>query len=51
MNMLVWWFALMLLAWALAAYVLYGTNIVVSAEDDEEAATDLENDVESDRER
>ncbi len=47
MNMIVWWFVLMLLAWVLAAYVLYGTNIVVSAENDEE----VENDVESDEER
>lgn len=35
MNVIVWWFVLMLPAWALAAYILWGTNIVVSEEDEE----------------
>ncbi|CAN5697024.1 hypothetical protein BH24ACT22_BH24ACT22_11930 [soil metagenome] len=34
MSVIVWWFVLMLPAWALAAYILWGTNIVVSAEDE-----------------
>ena len=35
MNMIVWWFVLMIPAWVLAAYVLWGTDIVVSNEDEE----------------
>lgn len=35
MNVIVWWFVLMLPAWALAAWILWGTNIVVSREDEE----------------
>ena len=34
MNVIVWWFVLMLPAWALAAYVLWGTNVVVDEEDE-----------------
>jgi hypothetical protein len=29
MNVIVWWFVLMLPAWALAAYILWGTSVVV----------------------
>lgn len=36
MNMIVWWFVLMIPAWVLAAYVLWGTDIVVSGDEDEE---------------
>jgi hypothetical protein len=35
MNMIVWWFVLMLPAWVFAAYVLWGTSIVVSREPEE----------------
>lgn len=38
--MLVWWFGLMISAWIVAAYVLWGTNIVVSREDDEGVESD-----------
>lgn len=34
MNVIIWWFVLMLPAWALAAYVLWGTSIVVSEADE-----------------
>ena len=34
MNVIVWWFVLMIPAWALAAYILWGTNIVVSKEEE-----------------
>jgi hypothetical protein len=33
--MLVWWLGLMISAWIVAAYVLWGTDIVVSRADDE----------------
>jgi hypothetical protein len=36
MNMIVLWLVLMISAWVLAAYVLWGTDIVVSREHDEE---------------
>lgn len=39
-NMLVWWFVLMIPAWILAAYILWGTNIVVSGDEDEEIQSD-----------
>ena len=35
MNVIVWWFVLMLPAWALAAYILWGTSLVVSREDED----------------
>lgn len=35
MNVMVWWFVLMIPAWILAAYILWGTDIVVSNEDEE----------------
>ncbi|WP_279387480.1 hypothetical protein [Rubrobacter taiwanensis] len=34
MNMIALWFTLMILAWVLAAYVLWGTDIVVSREEE-----------------
>lgn len=40
MNMIVWWFVLMIPAWVLAAYVLWGTDIVVSGDEDEEIQSD-----------
>ncbi len=36
MNMLVWWLVLMISAWIVAAYVLWGTDLVVSRREDEE---------------
>ena len=38
--MLVWWLGLMISAWIVAAYVLWGTGIVVSREDDEGVDSD-----------
>jgi hypothetical protein len=35
MNVIVWWFVLMIPTWALAAYILWGTSVVVSKEDEE----------------
>lgn len=40
MNVMVWWFVLMIPAWILAAYILWGTNLVVSSEDEEETQSD-----------
>lgn len=34
MNVIVWWFVLMIPAWVLAAYILWGTSVVVSKEDE-----------------
>ncbi len=34
MSVIVWWFVLMLPAWALAAYILWGTSVVVDDEDE-----------------
>jgi hypothetical protein len=35
MNVVVWWFVLMVAAWILMALILWGTNIVVGEEDEE----------------
>lgn len=34
MNVVVWWFVLMLVAWAVTALVLWKTNIVVEEEEE-----------------
>ncbi len=34
MNVLVWWFVLMIAAWIIAAWIMWGTNIVVSEQDE-----------------
>lgn len=40
-NIIVWWLVLMIPAWILAAYILWGTNIVVSqGDEDEEVQSD-----------
>lgn len=36
MNVVVWWFVLMFGAWILTALILWGTNIVVSDEENQE---------------
>lgn len=36
MNVVVWWFVLMLAAWILSALILWKTNLVVPDEDGEE---------------
>ena len=33
MNMLVWWLIIMVVSWALAAWVLWKTDLVVPRED------------------
>lgn len=35
MNVVVWWFVLMLAAWAVTALVLWKTDVVVNEEDRE----------------
>lgn len=35
MNVVIWWFALMFVAWAVTAVVLWKTNIVVQDEERE----------------
>lgn len=40
MNVMVWWFVLMIPAWILAAYILWGTDLVVSSEEDAEIQSD-----------
>lgn len=34
MNVIVWWFVLMLSSWVLGAWILWGTSVVVSREDE-----------------
>lgn len=41
MNVIVWWFVLMIPAWVLAALILWKTNVVVSERD--EAVEEVEN--------
>jgi len=33
-NMLLWWLVIMVGSWALAAWVLWGTNLVASKEEE-----------------